>query len=452
MRHAVVGVDNVVYFRFRGLCGYGSVVTEEESGAAVPVAASLPDRVALGVLTRLITRELVEDVIADTGRKEQRKRLLPARVTVYFVLALALFYADPYEEVMRKLVQGLSWLAIWKRDWQVPTASALAQARQRLGAEPLRELYGRVAVPCAMRSTAGAWLAGRRLMAIDGVELDAADTPANAAYFGYSSGKGGSTGPFPKVLVVALAECGTHAITAVETAGGDTSENPLAQALAAAPGNLGPDMLVMADRGMYSYELCSAITAAGADFALRAPARLQLPVLAWLPDGSYLSRIVSPRVKGTPSNRAKLAAGVITLADLPGIPVRVVDYDVPGRGEKNEIFTIITSVTDHQDLPAPDLAAAYHQRWEIELAFGEIETRQRGPAVILRSRAPDLVLQELYGLLITHYAIRKLMTEAADQAELDPDRLSFTRTLNIIRRQVTAQAAFSPLPPGPRHH
>ena len=178
-------------------------MAEEYPGAASPAGASLPDRIALGVLTRLITRELVDEVLAETGRREQRKRLLPARVTVYFVLALALFCGDSCEEVMRKLVQGLSWLAVWKREWHVPTASALAQARERLGSEPLRELFERVAVPCAQLSTAGAWLGGRRLMALDGVELECADTPANAARFGYVSAKGGGHGPYPQVLVMA---------------------------------------------------------------------------------------------------------------------------------------------------------------------------------------------------------------------------------------------------------
>jgi hypothetical protein len=176
---------------------------------------------------------------------------------------------------------------------------------------------------------------------------------------------------------------------------------------------------------------------------------LDLPALEWLPDGSYRSYIADPQVKRLTSNRSRLLAGTMHITELPGMHVRVVDYDVPGRGS-GELFTIVTSITDHQDLPAPEIAAAYHERREIELAFDEIETRQRGPAAILRSRSPDMVLQELYGLLITHYAIRRLMTEAADQAELDPGRLSFTRTLNIVRRQVTAQAAFPPLPPGPR--
>jgi Insertion element 4 transposase N-terminal/Transposase DDE domain len=434
-------VDNVFYFRVRGWRGYCLVVAEEEAGS-VPVAASLTDRIALGVLTRLITRELVEDVIAGTGRGERRRRLLPARVTVYFVLALALFYGDSYEEVMRKLAQGLSWLAIWRGEWRVPTASALAQARERLGPEPLRELFERVAEPCAQLSAAGAWLAGRRLMSVDGVSLDVPDTPANAEFFGRTaSGHGAS--PFPKVQAVALAECGTHAITAVETAGANDAEQPLAAALAGRPGNLAPGMLVTADRGIYSYALIAAIAGAGADFALRVSAQLDLPVLGWLPDGSYLSHIPEPKAKK--ANYKRLLAGTVQAADLPGIGVRVVDYDVPGRGG-GEVFTVITSVLDHEDLPAPEIAAAYEQRWEIELAFDEVETHQRGPAT-LRSRSPDLVLQELYGLLITHYAIRRLMAEAADQAGIDPDRLSFTRALNIVRRQVTAQAAFSPLPP-----
>jgi len=422
-------------------------MAEEVSPAAAQAGASLPDRIALGVLTRIVTRELVDDVLTGTGRTERRKRLLPARAVIYFVLALALFHSDSYEEVMRKLVQGLSFLAVWKREWHVPTPSALAQARERLGSEPLRELFERVAVPCAQLSTAGAWLAGRRLMAIDGVELECADTPANAGRFGYRMARGGH-GPYPQVLVMALAECGTHAVTAIETGNAEDAEQPLALALAERPGNLQPGMLVMADRGLYSYDLVTAVTAAGADFALRVTALLDLPVLEWLPDGSYRSYIADPKKKGAAQfrNRKRPHLPPVQLTDLPGVHVRVIDYDVPGRG-KGELYTVVTSVLDYQELPAPEIAAAYHQRWEIELAFDELETHQRGPAAILRSRSPDLVLQELYGLLITHYAIRQLMTEAADQAELDPDRLSFTRALHIARRQVTAQAAFSPLPP-----
>jgi hypothetical protein len=209
-------------------------------------------------------------------------------------------------------------------------------------------------------------------------------------------------------------------------------------------------MLVMADRGLYSYEILTAVAAAGADFCIRVKAGPDLPVLEWLPDGSYRSYVADPKIRNLASVKARLASGAIAPDGMPGLHVRVVDYQVPGRGS-GEVYTVVTSIAGYQDTPAPDLAAAYHQRWEIELTFNELKTRQRGPAVILRSRSPDLVIQELYGLLLTHYAIRRLMTEAADQAELDPDRLSFTRTLNIVRRQVTAQAGFSPLPPEPGH-
>jgi hypothetical protein len=425
------------------------IVGMVEEGGAVPGGGYLPDSIGVGVLTRLVTRELVDEVVARAGRAERRRRLLPARVVVYFVLAMALFYADPYEEVMRKLVQGLSWLGIWRGDWHVPTASALAQARKRLGSGPLRELYERVAVPCAGLSAAGAWMGGRRLMSLDGVELDVADSPANAAWFGYSHKKTG-IGAFPKLLVMALAECGTHAVTAIEAGRDGDSEQALARALAGAGGNLEPGMLVMAGRGLPSYELAAAIAGTGADFCFRVSASWNLPVLRDFPDRSWLSYITVPGAKQ--NARHQLAAGRIAVTSLPGMHVRVVQYQVPGRGTRTapQTFTLITSILDPADMTSVDLAAAYHERWEIEITFDEIETSQRGPAVILKSRSPDLVLQELYGLLITHYAIRELMAQAADQAGLDPDRLSFTRTLNMVRRQVTSQAAFSPSDPDPR--
>jgi Insertion element 4 transposase N-terminal len=347
-------------------------VTEKDAGTAVPGAASLPDRVALGVLTRLVTRELVDGVLAGTGRAEQRKRLLPARVVVYFVLALALFYGDSYEEVMRKLVQGLSWLSVWKKEWHVPTSSALAQARERLGPEPLRELFERAAVPWAQLSTAGAWLCGRRLMSLDGVEMHAADTPANSGYFGRKSGKDG-TGAFPLVLVMALAlaECGTHAVTAAEAGPVTAGEVPLAVALASAPGNLEPGMLVLADRGLYGYEVITAVTSAGAAFCVRVTANLDLPVLEWLPDGSYRSYIPDPKIRNLTSVKSRLASGALAPDAMPGIPVRVVDYDVLGRGG-GEIFTVVTNILDYQDMTAADLAAAYHERWvRHEVAWSE---------------------------------------------------------------------------------
>lgn len=171
-------------------------------------------------------------------------------------------------------------------------------------------------------------------------------------------------------------------------------------------------------------------------------ANVELPVLEWFPDGSYLSFIADSKEKA--KNSYRLRHGLARITGLPGFYVRVVDYEIPDRGDGDEIITLVTNITDPNEIPAAELAAAYHQRWEAELVFDELKTHQRGPGMILRSRKPELVEQEIWGLLLTHYGIRHLMREAADQAELVPDRMSFIRTLRVIRRQVSGQAAFSP--------
>lgn len=182
--------------------------------SSTDMPSSLTDAIGIGTLTRLVPRELVDEVVASEGRKEIRKNKLPARVMVYFVMAMALFYGDSYEEVMRKLADGLDYMGTWREDWETPSPGGLCHARQRLGAKVMRKLYERVAVPCAMRSTKGAWLAGRRLMAVDGFGMEAPDSEENAEYFGYAGKKGRSA--FPFVRMAALTECGTHAIVAAE--------------------------------------------------------------------------------------------------------------------------------------------------------------------------------------------------------------------------------------------
>jgi hypothetical protein len=267
---------------------------------------------------------------------------------------------------MRKLVQGLRALRTWRSRWQVPTTSAMTQARQRLGPEVLRALFERVAVPCARRSAAGAWMSGRRLMSLDGFEVDVADSPANAERFGYSGVKKKTRAAFPKVSVVALAECGTHAIVAAEIGAMNVGEERLAsQVLMGAAIESG--MLVMVDRGLYSYQRLRLVTQAGADALFRVKADIDLPFLKWLEDGSYLSYVAEPAEK----NRAyrRLRDGRAEITDLPGMYVRVVEYEVAGRGDSGEMFTLVTSVLDPDDMTALDLAAAYHERWEIELAF-----------------------------------------------------------------------------------
>jgi hypothetical protein len=241
--------------------------------------------------------------------------------------------------------------------------------------------------------------------------------------------------------MAALTECGTHAIVAAEIGRDGEGEETLTRRILSS-GAVEPGMLVMADSGLYSYTNFKMVLDAGADALFRVGANVELPVLEWFHDGSYLSFIADSKEKA--KNSYRLRHGLAKITDLPGFYVRVVDYEITDRGDGEEIITLVTNITDPDEVPAVELAAAYHQRWEAELVFDELKTHQRGPGTILRSRKPELVEQEIWGLLLTHYGIRHLMRAAADQAELDPDRMSFIRALRVVRRQVTGQAAFSP--------
>jgi Insertion element 4 transposase N-terminal/Transposase DDE domain len=402
-------------------------------------AGRLSDYLCLGVISRVYRRDLVDDVIIETRSKEKRTRLLPARLVVYYVIALALFFGEAYEEVMRKMIGGLRFVSAWEQAWRVPTPSALCQARKRLGEAPLRRLFEQAAAPLATPATIGAWLGHRwRLMAIDGVTLDVPDTPDNAQEFGRPASRTGHGGAFPQVRVVGLGECGTHAVVAAELGPVGTGERELAAGVLA---DLEEGMLVMFDRGLFSYDFFAQARDTGADVLFRVSASLKLPVLQQLPDGSYLSAITG---KGIPTPAA-LGEARWRAAVRQAILVRVVEYQVTDR-DASEPYRIITSITDWREALGPDLAAAYHQRWEFEIALDEIETHQIAHTRVLRSKSPEMVRQEIWGILLAHYAIRALMTEAAHDADIDPDRLSFMRSLRVIRREADGLAEFPPSP------
>lgn len=404
---------------------------------AIDDVGKLTEHVSLGALTKVVPRYVVDEILGETGKVERRSRLLPAHVVVYFVLALSLF-TDGYEEVIRKLVHGLRFARTWSSQWKVPTTSALSQARARLGEAPLRALFEAVAVPVATAGTPGAWLGTWRLMAIDGVMIDMPDTPENRAAF--PKPEGGTRRPFPQSRTVGLTEIGTHAVIAITIGTIRTGERELAGALTS---SLTPDMLVVADRGFYSFDLWRDYRSTGADLLWRLSAGVRLPVLEVLPDGSYRSEITN-QARGSKTRIPAHAIADLHLATH--IPVRVVEYQIDGHAGSagpSETFRIITSITNPDQANAAELADAYHQRWEIESAFREIETYLRQGQGI-RSKTPAMVRQEMYGLFITHYAIRAFMVEAADTVDIDPDRISFTRTLHIIRRRITDPAEFSP--------
>ncbi len=384
----------------------------------------LSDHVALGVLTRTFPPELVDAVVRAAGREQQRSRLLPARLVVYYVMAMTLFSSAGYEEVMRSLVEGLAWESGWARSWSVPSQPAISQARGRLGAEPLAELFARGCVPLATEATPGGFWRGWRLVCMDGTVLDVADTAVNAAAFGRpGSGRGSGEGAFPQLRVVALAECGTHAMFSAAMGACSTGEPTLGRQLVTA---VGAGMLIFADRGFAAHPLFSAFAATGADLCWRAKGNAVFPVLERYDDGSFRSELVASNDKHT---RAEVT------------PVRVVEYslDDPGRPQADDIrYRLVTTVADPEAAPAGELAALYAQRWEFESALDELKSHQRGPRVVLRSKAPEGVRQEAWGYLCTHYAIRALMDSAAGAHSVDADRISFTRTLHAARRSVRA--------------
>jgi hypothetical protein len=389
----------------------------------------LSDHISIGVLTRVFPPELVDRVVAETGRTEQRQRLLPARVVVYYVLGLALFSHASYEEVMRMLVDGLSWQSGWRRPWQVPTKAALFKARARLGVEPLQALFEQVAAPLAAAGSAGAFYRDWRLMSIDGTCLDVADTAANEAAFGRpGSGRGTGVGAFPQVRLVGLAECGTHALVGAAIGPQSDGERTLAAGVVDA---LKPDMLCLADRGLFSFGLWQRASATGAELVWRTKSNHVLPRLQRLADGSYRSEIYAFEER----HRRR-----------DPVAVRVVEYQIQDRARPSNDtrYRLLTTILDPERAPADELAPLYAQRWEFETTLDELKIHQRGPRLVLRSKLPDGARQEAYAYLCVHYAIRWLMHAVAVEAGHDPDRLSFTRSLRAARRTTASHAGFSP--------
>lgn len=390
----------------------------------------LSDLVSVGVLTRVFPPELVDEVIAGIGRTEQRHRSLPARVMAYFSIGMALYSEGSYEDVLAQLTDGLSWASGWQESYSPPSKSAIFQARARLGSEPLAALFARVAKPIGTEAMPGVWLAGRRLVAVDGMCLDVADTSANDERFGRPGVNKGEQAAFPQARVVALAECGTHVVFAAEIGAYSDSEASLTEGLLP---RLQPGMVLLADRGFFSYALWRKAIATGADLLWRIRTDKSAPQpthVQDLPDGSWLAHL-----RGTMPAAQRRQEPML---------VRVIDYTIDDARENTDTYRLFTTLLDPAEVSAVDLAAAYTQRWEVELTFDELKTHQRGPRTVLRSKSPDLVLQEVWGHLCCHYAIRCLMAQAATHSGHDPDRVSFVAALRITRQTLAHPGAFPP--------
>jgi len=394
--------------------------------AELPKGSRVTDYISLGVLTTRLPLSQVKAVLQAQGKASRRQRELPAHLVVYYVICLALFMQVSYREVLRCLLEGLAWLLGPEQTMKVTGKSGISQARTRLGWQVMQELHDQMVRPLAVPATRGAWYGNWRVVSLDGSTLAVADERENRQAFGGPSNRRGK-GAYPHLRFVSLLENGTHVLFGTRLGSYGRGELRLAEAVLS---GLQKGMLCLADRGFFSYALWKRAGAGGADLLWRLKKDLRFEVEGALPDGSYLSRIYA-------SARARRQGA-------EGIRLRVIEYHLEGVPEAEPSYRLATTILDPGAAPAEELAALYHERWEIEGALDELKTHLRGAQIVLRSKTPDLVRQEFYGLLLAHFALRGLMHEAALKGDEDPDRLSFVHAIRVIRRKLPLYGAIPP--------
>jgi len=395
------------------------------TAARRPAGDRITDFVTVGLIARSFPLSKVRQVLAETGKSSLRERELPAHVMVYYVIAMALFMSVSCREVLRCLLEGMQWFSDGRAPLKITTKSGISQARSRLGSEVMQRLYEDAVGPIATAQTKGAWFKGWRLVSLDGSTFDVADAPELEAQFG-RPGAGQGESAFPQVRIVSLVESGTHVVFATKIAGCNIGELTLARAVVPA---MSAGMLCLADRNFFGFDMWALAQGTGADLLWRIKQSRNMPEDERLADGSYLSRVY-------PGDHRKRHS--------EGIKVRVIEYRLDGVADAEPMYRLVTTILDPAQGSARELAALYHERWEIETVLGELKTHLRGSKIVLRSKTPDLVRQEIYGLLLAHFAIRGLMHEAALKADEDPDRLSFIHAVRVMRRKI---AAFGCVPP-----
>jgi hypothetical protein len=394
--------------------------------AELPPGARITDYISLGVITKTFPVSAIGPVLARTGKASVRRRDLPAQVVVYYVIALALYMQSSYREVLRCLLEGVQWLRDPSAGVRVAGKSGISQARTRLSWEPVQQLHDEWVKPIAVRSTRGAWYRTWRLVSVDGSTFDVADEKVNEDAFSRPGASRGASA-YPQIRFVSLVENGTHVLFGSQMDGYQTGEITLAKAVLP---SLKKGMLCLADRNFFGFELWKLARGTGADLLWRMKKNMRMACEKLLPDGSYLSHVY-------PSERDWRHR-------TNGIALRVIDYRLEGIEGAEPIYRLATSILDPEKAPAQELAALYHERWEIETAFDELKTHLRGSKIVLRSKTPDLVRQEFYGLMMAHFAIRGLMHEAALKADEDPDRLSFLHAVRVVRRKLHLYGAIPP--------
>ena len=394
--------------------------------AELPKGARITDYISLGVISKTFPMSTIQTILDQTGKASQRQRELPAHVVIYYVIALALYMQVSCREVLRCLIEGLQWLKGPGDRIHVTGKSGISQARSRLGWEPIEALYDEIVKPMSTKETRGAWYRTWRVVSLDGSTMDIADTRENEGAYGRPGASRGKSA-YPQVRFVSLVENGTHCLFGSRMGPYSMGEITLSKDVLP---NLGPGMLCLADRHFLGFDLWEQASETGADLLWRGKKNLRLPCLKRFPDGSYLS-VMYPSLR----DRRK---------QTNGVEVRVVEYVLEGVPDVEPFYRLLTTITDYEKAPAHELAALYSERWEIETALDELKTHLRGSRIVLRSKTPALVKQEFYGFLLAHYAIRGLMHEAALKGDTDPDTLSFTHTVRVIRRKLPHFVSFPP--------
>lgn len=366
-----------------------------------------------------IPSETISTAIERSQSQRQRQRTLPTHLVVALIIAMSLWSTYSIEDVLQNLVQGLSgqWVRLSQR-WKKPSKSSISEARQRIGPQVMSRLFHLVARPLGSEQSPGVFLNGLRLMAVDGTGLDLPDTDANARVFGYPGTRAGTEASFPKARLVILVEAGTHLITDALLSPYRMGERGRALKLLR---SVGPGMLLMWDRGLHSFKMVKATQDRGSHYLGRVPKNVKFEVVQTFEDGSFLSWIA-------PDRKSKNKGA-------QRIPVRVIEYTIEEKGVE-QTYRLITDLIDIETFPALLLAQEYHQRWEVESTLDEFKTHLNERKTPIRSKYPRGVVQEIYGWLLGHWAVRALMFQSAQQEGLSPLRLGFTGTLRVVRRAV----------------
>jgi hypothetical protein len=403
--------------------------------ACLPEGPRLADFITMGILANIFPVADVRIALAKAGKRSVRERDFPNHIVVYFVIMMSFYMRSSYDAIMEAILLGLEFITGIRADIKPTHRSSIIRGRERVGWEPLANLFDSHVKPIATKDTKGAWYRGLRMVAMDGTTFEVADSEDNQVYFPRSAGKSASA--FPRLDTVFLVESGTHVVFGLSA---NTSkehalsmlkrkkqDGELTLAKKLLP-KLKRGMLLLCDRLYPAHGLIQSVLATDAHLLWRIKSNIRLDVEKRLPDGSFLSRLHSS------SDRHR----------KNGILVRVIDYKLKGIKGSQDSYRIITSLLNHKQAPAHELAAIYHERWEIETTNREVKVHLKPSHNPLRSQSFDMVIQELYGVMLGHYIVRKLMHQAALQADEDPDSICFTHAVQVITTNIPEYGNFSP--------